>query len=235
MVVALIALLGAFGGSALADQAIDLARVKLLSGSRIKPHSISGNRLKRNTLAGAQIRESKLAKVPSARRADFAGNATTASHATTADSARNASSAVTAANAITASTASTLSGVSAARIDFRPDVPTPQTEILNFGGLRLLATCSSGPDLDLKAQSTTANAQIQSFTIDALGVTQKTDDFNFDPGDILNLLPVDDVLEVGQIIYSTPGGAIVTAQFQTDEVAFSGLKECLVSGHAFAS
>jgi hypothetical protein len=85
MVVAVIALVGAFGGSAIADQAVDLAkRAKLISGAKIKKRSIRGNRVKRNTLTGTEIRESKLGIVPRAE---------TANSAKTADSAKNADNA----------------------------------------------------------------------------------------------------------------------------------------------
>jgi hypothetical protein len=71
MAVAVVALLVAFGGSAVADQAVDVAkRAKLIKGKRIKPRSLPGNRLRRNSVGPAEVRESRLAKVPKARLAD---------------------------------------------------------------------------------------------------------------------------------------------------------------------
>ena len=71
MAVAVVALLVAFGGSAVADQAVDVAkRAKLIKGKRIKSRSLPGNRLRRNTVGPAEVRESRLAKVPKARLAD---------------------------------------------------------------------------------------------------------------------------------------------------------------------
>ena len=49
-----------------------------LTGADLKRGSITGAKLRRDTLGGAQIRESRLAKVPSAARADSAGTATRA-------------------------------------------------------------------------------------------------------------------------------------------------------------
>jgi hypothetical protein len=79
--IAMIALVGAFGGPALADDAVELAKKKLISGKKIKKRSIQGNRLKRNTLTGTEIRESKLGKVPTAKDADHAINADVATTA----------------------------------------------------------------------------------------------------------------------------------------------------------
>lgn len=87
MIVAVLALLGAFGGSAIAGDVVDSAKKKLISGSKIKKRSISGNRLKRNTVTGREVAESKLGKVPSATNAD---KATTATSATSASAATNA-------------------------------------------------------------------------------------------------------------------------------------------------
>jgi hypothetical protein len=105
MVVAVIALVGAFGGSALAGQAVDFAKSKLVSGKKIKKRSIAGNRLRRNTVTGTEVNEAKLGKVPRARRADSATSATSASTAARAGTAARAD---TAASATTAGNADTL-------------------------------------------------------------------------------------------------------------------------------
>ena len=61
MVVALVALFVALGGSGYA--------AVQLSGKNIKNRSIAGKKLKNNTLTGRQIRESRLGTVPRAREA----------------------------------------------------------------------------------------------------------------------------------------------------------------------
>ena len=74
MVVALIALVFAMSGTA-------VAATHLVSGdSLIKKHTLSGNRLRNHTLTGSQIKLNSLGKVPRAAKADTATNA---SHATT--------------------------------------------------------------------------------------------------------------------------------------------------------
>src|ERR1051326_6536080 len=61
MVVALIALIVALGGTAIAAQNIN--------GGAIKKQTIGGGKLKQKTLTGFQINTNKLGTVPSARRA----------------------------------------------------------------------------------------------------------------------------------------------------------------------
>jgi len=76
MVIALIALFVALGGTG-------YAAVKI-NGKNIKNRSIAGKKLKKNTLGGKQIKESKLKTVPRAKRATTAGSAGTAGFATSA-------------------------------------------------------------------------------------------------------------------------------------------------------
>jgi hypothetical protein len=72
MIVALIALVFAMSGTALAAS-------KLVSGDGlIKKSSLSGNRLRYHTVTGTQINMAKLGKVPTASHANTADTATTA-------------------------------------------------------------------------------------------------------------------------------------------------------------
>jgi len=101
MVVALIALVFAMSGSA-------MAAVHLVSGdSLIKKGSLSGNRLRSQTVTGTQIKVSTLGKVPSAATADSATNATHAASADSATNANHATTADTATNATHATSADT--------------------------------------------------------------------------------------------------------------------------------
>jgi hypothetical protein len=93
MVVALVALVSAFAGPALAEQAANLARSTVIDGGKIKKRSITGSRLKNDSVTGVQVRESSLRRVARAERADSAGTATTASSAVTAASAATAANA----------------------------------------------------------------------------------------------------------------------------------------------
>jgi hypothetical protein len=82
MTVAVIALIAALSGTAVADNAVDFAKTKVLNGKNIKKKSIAGNKLRNNTVTGTQVNESKLGKVPSASKAD---SATSAGNADTLD------------------------------------------------------------------------------------------------------------------------------------------------------
>lgn len=105
MVVALIALVVAMSGSAVAAS-------RLIRGdSLIRKGSLSGNRLRRHTITGTQINLRKLGTVPKARSAGHAGSAGYAVNATNATNAQNASHASTADNAAHASSADNASAL----------------------------------------------------------------------------------------------------------------------------
>lgn len=88
MIVALVALSVALGGTAFAAATIN--------GKNIKNGTVTGKKLKNNTVTGKQVKESSLGRVPSATKAD---TSTSATKATTADKATSATNATTAANA----------------------------------------------------------------------------------------------------------------------------------------
>ena len=83
MVVALLALFVALGGTVYAASSINGKSVKKnsLPGNRIKQKTVTGNRLKNNTVTGTQINEATLGKVPSATTADTATTALSANPA----------------------------------------------------------------------------------------------------------------------------------------------------------
>lgn len=96
MIVALVALVVAMSGSAVAAS-------RLVNGDKlIRKRTLSGNRLRKHTLTGTQINLKKLGTVPkakSAASARHAASADTAGHATSADTAGHATSADSATNA----------------------------------------------------------------------------------------------------------------------------------------
>jgi hypothetical protein len=87
MVVAILALFVAMGGTVYAASTISGKAVKKnsLPGNRIKKKTVTGNRLKNNTVTGTQVDEATLGKVPSAATADTATTATTATTALSAN------------------------------------------------------------------------------------------------------------------------------------------------------
>lgn len=199
MIVALIALVVAMSGSAVAAS-------HLVSGDKlIRKRTLSGNRLRRHTLTGTQINLKRLGTVPKARSAasaghartaDTAGHATsadTAGHATSADSAGHATSAdsagsaTNAQNATNASNAASLGGQPAASylttadrigtngVEWTHGTPSGRTGTLfHHGPFTVTMTCTTATNGDttmtIDATSTEANSVMDSDT----GVTRDT-------------------------------------------------------------
>lgn len=92
MVIAVLALFVALGGTVYAASAINGKTIKKnsLPGNRIKKKTVTGTQIKNDAITGTQVNESTLGKVPSAAVAD---KATLADKATTADTATTALSA----------------------------------------------------------------------------------------------------------------------------------------------
>lgn len=88
MMVAVLALFVALGGTAFAGPIASLAK-KVSGNSIIKKRSLSANRLAKNTLTGTEIKESGLGAVPFANAATNATNATNAGVAGTAGAANS--------------------------------------------------------------------------------------------------------------------------------------------------
>jgi hypothetical protein len=88
MVVAVLALFVALGGTSYAVSRID--------GRLLKNASVSGKKLRKDTLGGREVRESKLGKVPASARADDAAHAALAERSATSALADRASTADTA-------------------------------------------------------------------------------------------------------------------------------------------
>lgn len=74
LVVAVIALVVAFAGTAVAGPVARFAK-NLIDGSSIKKHSIPANRLENHSITAQQLKASKLGTVPHAKLADTAANA----------------------------------------------------------------------------------------------------------------------------------------------------------------
>jgi hypothetical protein len=87
LVIAIVALFAAMGGSAYAAATITGKNIKnnSITTSDIKTSTLRGSDVKSNTLTGSDISESSLGKVPSSSKADSADSAATAGKATNAD------------------------------------------------------------------------------------------------------------------------------------------------------
>jgi hypothetical protein len=131
-----------------------------------------------------------------------------------------------------------LDGLDGGRVDFRAAAGTASTEVLNLGGLILKATCNSGPDLDVRADTTIVNSTIHvAGNRDPGNVPFARTDNDFNPGDSFPIMvnPNDDLAE-GSLVYSSPGGSHVSVTFQSEEGnAFGGTVACLFAGTALGS
>jgi hypothetical protein len=109
MLIAVLALFAAFGGTSYAAAKISSKQIKNNSvrGIDVKNRSLTGADVKANTLTGAQVNESKLGTVPSAANADRAGTAQSADSVPAAQQAANADNVKTAQNAVTVKSATT--------------------------------------------------------------------------------------------------------------------------------
>ena len=132
MIVALVALFAALGGTGYA--------AATLSGRDIQKRSIPANRVISNSLGGGQINESKLGPVPTAQQALSAQTAASATHAAQADTADNATNAV---NAQSAQHAPQLPGRDAPRfLANRVRVVSAQVTVATGGSNSITASCA---------------------------------------------------------------------------------------------
>jgi hypothetical protein len=128
--------------------------------------------------------------------------------------------------------------VDAGRVDFRAAAGTGTTDLLNLGGLVLRASCATGPDLDVRADTSVLNSTIHvSWNRDPGNASFYRDDNDLDPGDNFQIMtePNDDRAQ-GTLVYSSPQGSHVSVTFQSEEdLAFGGTTDCLFAGTALAS
>jgi hypothetical protein len=159
-VVATLALFIALGGTSVAAS-------NLISGSRIKKHSIPGDRMQKHALTSTQVNVAKLGTVPRAATAAAAAHATTAdsaTHAATADSATHAATADNAthagdADAVGGKAASAFAGTERFQVGAAESTsPTVQT-ILDYPDMGLRVETDGNTDFDRSVvlRNTTAN------------------------------------------------------------------------------
>ena len=265
MVVAFIALLAALSGTATALQGkntVDSGDIKNgvvksddiknggvgskdvknggVTTDDLKNNDVGSGDVRDNTLTGTDINEGTLGQVPSANAANSANTANSANSANTANSANSAGS---------------VDGLSFARINYQGTEGSGGATVLSVGGLIVTASCAPGLDLELEATTTIDNAAINSSNVsdstsfDDSGDTNDTksvttaEDEDFDAGDAVNLLPDspnsnerDDEMN-SYLVYTTPGGTIITAQFRSEEDTngLASANDCFVIGHAAIS
>jgi hypothetical protein len=145
-------------------------------GFDVRNSTIQGRDVAFNTLTGADISESSLAKVPSAAAADTAGSANTA---TSAD---------------------TVGGVTMRRFNYAAEAGSGPVQVLDFGGLRLEASCGAGGMLQVRGTPADPNSEVSvSSDLVVAAPTTFADPLVDEPG-------------AGVIAFAAPSGAVVTIQ-----------------------
>jgi hypothetical protein len=122
----------------------------------------------------------------------------------------------------------------AARIDFRGGIGTGQTEVLNFAGLILRATCGAGPDLNVVADTSVAHSALHiSGARDPGNTPFARQDNDLNPGDNFDVLVTHDDSSSGTIAYSSPAGTQANVTFLAEEAeGFGSTVPCLFTGTA---
>jgi hypothetical protein len=134
------------------------------------------------------------------------------------------------------------------KLDFRANDGTGLTQVLDLGGLQLLATCDSsfgqGPkDLRIFWTSTVDNASLGvSYSQFGDGVAHTDYDSHMATGGTIsegNLSTADDDRTVGTMVYTRPEGGNVSVAFQAEDSNGSagsdplgGTKDCIFTGTA---
>jgi hypothetical protein len=219
MIVALIALFVAMGGTTVAvtklpkrsvgskqirSKAVLKRHLKARNVTRTKiaRNAVDSGLVQRDALRGSDILETSLSTVPSATKA------------TTADE---------------------VNGFQIQRFSLRVPGGTPSANVLTLDGLSLNAGCNAGPALTVSATTSVDNANIHSGgTIDnamAGDTPFAVEQDNFDAGSAnsFNPLPSSHTNLTGSIVYSRQDGIVVTVDFLAEEVAGGG---CVFAGIA---
>lgn len=217
LVLAAIAVLGAWGGPAIAAKLVSSRDVRdnSLTSRDIKDRSLTGRDVKSNSLTGrvigglsgrdiiedgidgSDVDERTLEAVGSARRADSADSATRADTATRADS------------------ATTLNGVRVQRMNYARAVNADTTTVVDLGGLALRARCTGAGALAVTATTETTGF-IRVSTTDKPADTATTnygEDDDFRAGETFDVLPGANDDTTGALTYVAADGGVVTATF----------------------
>lgn len=229
MIVAMVALFIALSGGAYASVAINQVRSVHIKNGEVKAVDLATNavtaaKLKANAVNGSKVADDSLTGAD-INEASLAGVPAAAS----------------------------AGGVTPKKIFFQGSGAAPVTdvEILNLGGLRLLASCAAPAALTLRAATTVGSAVVKSQIVasqttytdaapagDNRGGDQLLQDDQFDIGNLFEVL--DDATTgsdgvTARVTYVAPGGSVVEANVSAEEGTLLGTAgTCLVSGFAFA-
>jgi type II secretory pathway pseudopilin PulG len=201
----------AFAAGQLAKNSVGAKQLKKnsVTAAKIKNNAVTGAKIQNGAIVGSKINLGSLGTVPSATNAANATNATTAANA-------NATN-----------------GMHLSRLNFITGNNAPATTLFAGNGLTLTASCS-GSSLEFTGSTSVGKSEIyESGNFDSTYKGGFNDDFN--PGEIEEIGEEigdgsqDEVQ--GQLVYSTPSGSTVTAEFFLDDSSvFGGTSGCAVVG-----
>jgi hypothetical protein len=216
MIVALIALFVAMGGTTYAVKRLPKASVgpsqirskairtrhikaRAVTRTKIKKDAIDQSLVARDALRGTDILESSLGNVPSATKAE---------------------------------TADKLSGLNPTKFSYRGAVGSSAPAVLNLGGLALNAACNAGPALAVSATTSVGGSNIHSGgTWGAANQSFYVDDDAFDVGDSFDVLAnaaTGSTNLSGTLVYARQDGNVVSVDFLAEETATG----CIFAGTA---
>jgi hypothetical protein len=215
MVVAIIALVVAASGTAIASSAVG-------GNALIKKGSLSGNRLQPNSITGKQVKESTLGQVP---KANLSNLATSATKATTATNATNAGNAAT----VGGHTVITFEKLVAT------NTTTAQT-VFTLGGLTLSLACDSGGQPTLTGTGTTTGSLLRGVKV--TGAATPASQFGtsqITAGTPVSIMLPTDKLGGFTLQYATPSGSVVSVNGYVDDFnTLNNFNGCSASGSAIS-
>jgi hypothetical protein len=175
-----------------------------VTAAKIKKNAVTGAKIKNGTITGTKINLGSLGTVPSATNATNAGNA------------------------------NTVGGMHVGKLQFSSGINTAKTSIFSANGLTLFASCNGSEELELTATSSVPHSEIYE-SGNYLSTYNGGFDDDFNPGDIEAVgdkIADSSQNEVqGQLVFATPSGAQVTAQFLLDGFgSFGNTTTCAVEG-----
>jgi hypothetical protein len=222
MVVALMALIVALGGTAYAVQRIN--------GKLVKKGSLPADRIKRHSITGTQMNLKRLGKVPTAAAADSAGIAGTANLAKNADNATKAFLAQKATNADSAGNANTIAGTNMARMFAKLSSGPATKTLLDTGFVKIVAGCGGGnPSVTATSEADHQEAQ---FGMVNGGGPNAGSNSNWSSNATMDLA-AGASNGAGNFAVAAPDGRVLTVNYSFDSGSvFGGPAGCSVTGTA---
>ena len=214
MVIAVLALVGAWGGTAVAAGLIGSSdiRDRSLRGRDVRSNTLtgrvvsglSGRDIRRDSLDGTNIDESTLAEVP---RAAGAG------------------------------VAESLTGARVSRVLYARMVDAETVTVLDAGGLKLQARCTGDGELAVEALPSNSNGGVLHISATRpasnTAVTSVATDNDLRGGDVVNVLPAGADNTTGTLAWYAPSGDTITIDYLGQDGLGTGRGyQCLFAGTA---